>query len=166
MANTGGSRGQDPPHQSWRLFEAVIRELKQQTRRCASRDSTNQNASFVEWFSRLERAVFRGICGEIFALFQVCVGNFDTIPPWKVVGTLYLVSSCVSFKYFAFLSVCDKFELLGHVQAAMMIWVLFSPLFLDSLLVTVSGFIGLFRWTCYFNLSSLQILGSTQVHPF
>ena len=33
----------------------------------------------------------------------------------------YLVSSCVSFKYFAFLSVCDKFELLGHVQAAMMI---------------------------------------------
>ena len=124
-------------------------------RRCASRDSTNQNASFVEWFSRLERAVFRGICGEIFALFQVCVGNFDTIPPWKVVGTLYLDSSCVSFKYFAFLSVCDKFELLGHVQAAMMIWVLFSPFFLDSLLVTVSGFIGLFWSTCYFNLSSL-----------
>ena len=27
------------------------------SRRCASRDSTNQNASFVEWFSRLERAV-------------------------------------------------------------------------------------------------------------
>ena len=69
----------------------------------------------------LERAVFRGICGEIFALFQVCVGNFDTIRPWKVVGTLYLDSSCVSFKYFAFLSVCDKFELLGHVQSAMMI---------------------------------------------
>ena len=55
--------------------------------------------------------------GEIFALFQACVGNFDTIPPWKVVGTLYLDSSCVTFKYFAFLSVCDKFELLGHVQA-------------------------------------------------
>ena len=125
------------------------------TRRCASRDSTNQNASFVEWFSRLERAVLRGICGEIFALFQVCVGNFDTIPPWKVVATLYLASSCVSFKYFAFLSVCDKFEFLGHVQAAMMIWVLFSPLFLDSLLVTGSSFIGLFRLTCYFNLSSL-----------
>ena len=63
----------------------------------------------------------RGICGEIFALFQVCVGSFDTIPPWEVVGTLYLDSSCVSFKYFAFLSVCDKFELLGHAQAAMMI---------------------------------------------
>ena len=88
-------------------------------------------------------------------VFQACVGNFDTIPPWKVVGTLYRDINCVSFKYFAFLSVCDKFELLGHVQAAMMIWVLFSPFFLDSLLVTVSGFIGLFRSTCYFNLSSL-----------
>ena len=66
-------------------------------RRCASRDSTNQNASFVDWFSGSERAVFRGICGEIFALFQACVGNFDTIPPWEVVGTLYLDSSCVTF---------------------------------------------------------------------
>ena len=113
-------------------------------RRCASRDSTNQNASFVEWFSRSQRAVFRGICGEIFGLFQACVGHFDTIPPWKVVGTLYLDSSCVTFKYFAFLSVCDRFELLGHVQAAMMIWVLFLPFFLDLLLVTVSGFIELF----------------------
>ena len=27
---------------------------------------------------RLERAVFQGICGEILALFQACVGNFDT----------------------------------------------------------------------------------------
>ena len=69
----------------------------------------------------MERVVFKGVRGEIFALFQACVGNFDTIPPWKVVGTLYLDSSCVTFKYFAFLSVCDKFELLGHVQAAMMI---------------------------------------------
>ena len=129
------------------------------TRRCACRDSTNQNASFVEWFSRLERAVFRGICGEIFAIFQVCVDNFDTIPPWKDVGTLYLDSSCVSFKYFAFLSVCDKIELLGHVQAAMMIWALFSPFFLDSLLVTVSGFIGLFRSTCYFNFLLCKFWG-------
>ena len=95
--------------------------LRADCRRRASRDSTNQNASFVERLSRSERAVFRGICGEIFALFQACVGNFDTIPPRKVVGTLYLDSSCVIFKYFAFLSVCDKFELLGHVQAAMMI---------------------------------------------
>ena len=132
---------------------------------CASRGSTNQNPSFVEWFSRLERVVFRDIRGEIFALFQACVGNFDTIPPWKVVGTLYLDSSCVTFKYFAFLSVCDKFELLGHVQAAMMIWVLFLPFFLDSLLVTVIGFIELFWPSCYFNLSSLQILGSTRVYP-
>ena len=134
-------------------------------RRCASRDSTNQNASFVEWFSRSKRAVCRGMRGEIFALFQACVGNFDTIPPWKVVGTLYLDSTCVTFKYFAFLSVCDKFELLGHVQAAMMIWVLFLPFFLDLLLVTVSGFIELFWPSCYFNLSSLQILGSTRVYP-
>ena len=59
------------------------------------------------------------INGEILALFQACVGNFDMTPPWKVVGTLYLDSSCITFKYFAFLSVCGKFELLGHVQAAM-----------------------------------------------
>ena len=69
----------------------------------------------------LGKSLLRGICGEIFALFQACVGNFDAIPPWKVVGTLYLDSSCVTFKYFAFLSVCDKFELLSYVQAAMMI---------------------------------------------
>ena len=64
----------------------------------------------------MERAVFRGICDEIFALFQACVGNFDTIPPWKVVGTLYLASSCVTFKDFAFLSVCDEFELLAVMR--------------------------------------------------
>ena len=132
---------------------------------CGSRDSTNQNALFVEWFSRLRRVVFRGVYGEIFALFQACVGNFYTIRPWKYVGTLNLDSSYVTFKYFAFLSVCDKFELLGHVQAAMMIWVLFLPFFLDSLLVTVSDFIGLFWSSCYFNLSSLQISGSTRVYP-
>ena len=87
-----------------------------------SRDSTNQDAIFVEWLSRLERAFFRGIYGEILALFQACVGNFDIIPPWKVVGTLYLDSSCITFKYFAFLSVCDKFELLGHVQLSRHGW--------------------------------------------
>ena len=47
---------------------------------------------------------------------KVCVGNFDTIPPWKVVGTYYLDSSYVTFKYFSFLSVWDKLELLGHVH--------------------------------------------------
>ena len=69
------------------------------------------------------RAVFKGlgVYGELFALFQARVGNFHTIRPWKVVGTLYLDTSYVTFKYFAFLSVCDKFELLGHEQAAMMI---------------------------------------------
>ena len=113
-------------------------------RQCASRDSTNQNALVVEWFSLLGRAVFRGVYGEVFALFQACVGNFYPIRPWKVVGTPYLDSSYVILKYFAFLSVCDKFELLGHVQAAMMIWVLFLPFFLDSLLATLSGFIGFF----------------------
>ena len=75
----------------------------------------------VELFSRLERAVFRGVYGEIFAFFQACVGNFDTIPQWKVVGTLYLDSSYVTFKYFAFLSICDKFELLGHIRFASLI---------------------------------------------
>ena len=56
------------------------------------------------------------ICRVIFALgksrFQSCIRrnfrficNFDTIPPWKVVGTLYLDSSHVTFKYNAFLSV-------------------------------------------------------------
>ena len=75
---------------------------------CGSRDSTNQNALFVEWFSRLRRVVFRGVYGEIFALFQACVGNFYTIRPWKYVGTLNLDSSYVTFKYFAFLSVCDS----------------------------------------------------------
>ena len=66
-----------------------------QRRRCASRDSTNQNALSVEWFSRLQRAVFRGICGEIFALFQVCV----------VISTLYprgklLVRNTLSLSYY------------------------------------------------------------------
>ena len=138
----------------WRY---LLPPLSFPARRRASRDSTNQNALFVEWFSRLGRAVLRGVYGEIFALFQACVGNFHTIRPWKVVGTPYLGGSYVTFKYFAFLSVCDKFELLGHVHAAMMIWVLFLPSFLDSLLVTVGGFIGLFWSSCYFNLSSLQI---------
>ena len=112
---------------------------------------------------RFQRSVFRGVYGEIFALFQACVGNFHTIRPREVVGTIYLDSSYVTFKYFAFLSVCHKFELLGHVQAAMMIWALFLPFFLDSLLVTVSGFIVLFWSSSYFNLSSLHILGSTPV---
>ena len=123
--------------------------------RYETQDSTNQNALFVEWFSRSGRAFFRGVHDEIFALFQACVGNFGTIPPWKVAGTLYLDSSYVCFKSFAFLRSCDKFELLGHRQAAMMICVLFSPFLFDSLLVTVDGFIGLFWSSCYFNLSSL-----------
>ena len=103
--------------------------------------------------------------GEIFALFEAFVGNFHFIRPWAVVGTLYLDGSYVNFKYFAFLSVCDKFELLGNVHAAMMIRVCFLLSLLDSLLVTVSGYIGLFWSSCYFKLSSLQISGCTQVYP-
>ena len=37
--------------------------------------------------------------------FQAWIDNFDTIPPWKVVGTLYLDSSYVTFKYNVFLGV-------------------------------------------------------------
>ena len=66
----------------------------------------------------MERAVVRVVYGVNFALFQAWIGNFDTIPPWIGVGTLNFDSSYVTFKYFAFLSVCDKFELLGQVQAA------------------------------------------------
>ena len=84
--------------------ELLISELCM--RKCASSDSTNQNALFVEWFERMERAIFSRCTGEVFALFQACVGNFDTIPQSKVVGTPYLDSSYVYFKYFAFLSVC------------------------------------------------------------
>ena len=133
----------------------------------------------------MERAVFRGVYDDIFALFQAfyCVGNFHTIRPSKVVGTYYLDSSYVTFKHFAFLSVWDKFELLvacenirfsslfvdgdvsrgtspaakseekrmfsqakllGNVQAAMMIWVLFSP----SSWIHLSWGIQLFIWQC------------------
>ena len=58
-----------------------------------------------------------------FSLYsrQAWICNFDTIPPLKVVGTLNFDSSYVTFKYFAFLSVGVKCELLGHVQAATMI---------------------------------------------
>ena len=51
----------------------------------ASRDSTNQSALFVEWFSRLERAVFRGVYGKIYVLFQA----------WKFSKSL---SSVMSFR--------------------------------------------------------------------
>ena len=48
----------------------------------------------------------RPVYGKIFALFQACEGNFYTIRPWKVVGTLNLDSSYVTFTYFAFLNIC------------------------------------------------------------
>ena len=103
---------------------------------------------------------------QIFPLFQACVGNFHTIRPWKVVGTLNVDSSYVTFKCFAFLSICDKYEFLGHVQVTTMIWVLFLSLFLNLSLVTVSGFIGLFRSTCYFNLFYWIISVNLLLQPF
>ena len=114
------------------------------------------------------RAVFRGICGEILALFQVRVGNLDTIPPWKVVGTLYLNSSCVTFKYFAFLSVCDKFELLGHVQAAMMFCVLFrrsSWIHCWLLLAVLSDYFGQLVTSTLLLCKFWGLPGSTPVRP-
>ena len=53
--------------------------------------------------------VFRGVYGDIFALFQACVGNFHPIRPWKVVGTLYLDSSFVTLKYCAVCSLQSAF---------------------------------------------------------
>ena len=55
---------------------------------------------------------------EIFSLYSQLVFVISTLYRG---GTLYLDSSRVTFKYFAFLSFCDTLELLGHVQAAMMI---------------------------------------------
>ena len=95
----------------------------------------------------LGKSLFQSWIWWKFRFLQACVGNFDTIPPWKVVGTYYLDISYVAFKYFDFLSVSDKLELLGHAAwAAMMVWVLFSPFFLDSLLVTVSSFNGFYHY--------------------
>ena len=65
-------------------------------RRCASRDSTNKNALSVEWFSRLERAVFRGICGEIFTLFQVCVVISTLYPRGKLLEHYIFILLCSS----------------------------------------------------------------------
>ena len=99
----------------------------------------------MKWFSRLGRAVFIGVYGEIFAVFEAFVVYFHTIRPWTVVGTLYLDGSYVTFKYFAFLSVCDKFELLGDVHATMMIRICFccpSWIYCWLLLAVLSDYFG------------------------
>ena len=44
---------------------------------CVTRFDQSQ-ALFVEWFSRWGRAVFKGVYGEIFDLFQAWIGNFHT----------------------------------------------------------------------------------------
>ena len=114
----------------------------------------------------LGKSRFQRWTDEIVALFQARVGNFDTIPPWKVVGTLYLDGSYVTFKYFAFLNVCDKFELLGHLQVAMMIWVLFSPFFLDScwiLLALLSDYFGHLVTSTFFLCTFRVLTGSTPI---
>ena len=56
--------------------------------------------------SRFQRCICALYMVKFLALFQACVGNFYTIQPWKVVGTLNLDSSYVTFTYFAFLSIC------------------------------------------------------------
>ena len=125
------------------------------SRRSASRDSTNQNASFVEWFSRSERAVFRGIRCEIFALFQACVGNFHIIrpSPWPLLEHFIMIVVTL------LLNILLSWEFETSLNCSVicgsrtMIRVLFSPFLLDLLLVTVSGFIGLF-WSSLSSTSS------------
>ena len=40
----------------------------------------------------LKIAIFRGVYNEIFALFQACVGNFDTIPPWRLLEHFFVIA--------------------------------------------------------------------------
>ena len=157
-----------PPCSWGAKCQVVYLSRPEPTRRCASRDSTSQNASFVEWFSRLERAVFRGISGEIFALFQACVGNFDTIPPWKVVGTLSLDSSRVTFKYFAFVSFCDTFFCVCSVMCRPPWW--FECCFCRSswincwlLLAVLSNYFGHLVTSTFFVCKFRGLPGSTPV---
>ena len=63
-----------------------------------------------EWFSYLERAVFRGVCGEIFALFRACVGNFDCIRRGKLLEHFILIAVALLFNIllsWAFLTSLD-----------------------------------------------------------
>ena len=83
-----------------------------------------------------------------------------------VVGTIYLDGRYVTFKYFAFLSVCDKFELLGYVHALHDDSSVVFAVLLGFIAGYCCGFIGLFWSSYYLNLSSLQISGSTRVYPF
>ena len=104
------------------------------------------------------RAVFRGVYS--------IVGNFHTIRPWAVVGTLYLDGSYVTFKYFAFLSVCDKFELLGHVHAAMMIRLCFcrpSWIYCWLLLAVLTDYFGHFVTSTFILCKFRGLPGSTPV---
>ena len=66
-----------------------------------------------EWFSRLQRFFLELYMVKFIPSLDRKISTL--IPPWKVVGTLYLDSSYVTFKYFAFLRFWDKFELLGHM---------------------------------------------------
>ena len=50
--------------------------------------TTFDQSEWIERFSRLEGAVFRYVYGETFGLLHSCVGNFDSISSWKVVGTM------------------------------------------------------------------------------
>ena len=63
---------------------------------CVTRSDQSERVICRVIFRLGNGAVFRVVYDEIFALFQAWVGNFDTIPPWKVVGTLYLDSGYVT----------------------------------------------------------------------
>ena len=69
-----------------------------------------------EWFSRLERVVFRVVYGEIFNLFEAWIGKFRH---WyrrgKLLEHFILIVVTLLLNIFAFLRVWDKFELLGHM---------------------------------------------------
>ena len=48
----------------------------------------------------------RNTADPYFTMIELSPVNIYTIRPWKVVGTLNLDSSYVTFTYFAFLSIC------------------------------------------------------------
>ena len=125
------------------------------SRRSASRDSTNQNALFVEWFSSLWRAVFWGVYGEIFALFQACVGNFHTIrpSPWPLLEHFIMI--VVTLLLHILLSWAFVTSLNCSVMCKPLWW--FECCFCRSSWIHCWLRLGFF--------SSLQIFWSTWVYP-
>ena len=88
----------------WVTAETIFFDVNSAKRYCHVKEqavcvTTFDQSEWVERFSRLEGAVFRYVYGETFALFHSCVGNFDSISSWKVVGTLDLDGNYVTFKF-------------------------------------------------------------------